>query len=90
MSRFPLFQHYKAHSTTLDGVLAFRSAHWRVTTAERTERISGTLVSGNYFSVLGVRPALGTLIEEDDDTIPDAGGPRGAVAVLSDRHWVQH
>jgi predicted permease len=87
--QFPLFQHYKAHSTTLDGVIAFRSANWRVSDAAGTERISGALVSGNYFSVLGVRPSIGTLIGEDDDTIPDGGGSRGAVAVLSHRYWTQ-
>ncbi len=31
-----------------------------------TERITGELVSGNYFAVLGVKPALGRLITTDD------------------------
>src|SRR5271168_4853103 len=31
-----------------------------------TERITGELVSGNYFSVLGVHPALGRLIAAED------------------------
>jgi putative ABC transport system permease protein len=87
--QYPLFRHFKATSTTLDGVIAFRSAHCRCTTGDRTDRISGVLVSGNYFGVLGVRPALGTLIGEDDDTVPDQGGARGAVAVLSHGFWMR-
>ena len=86
---FPLFRHLEANSTTLDGLVAFRSGHWRFTAAERTERISGVLVSGSYFTVLGIRPALGTLIGKEDDTIPESGGPRGPVAVLSHGFWMR-
>ena len=47
------------------------------------ERLTGRLVSGNYFSMLGVRPALGrTLLPEDDRT---AGG--SPVAVISHAVW---
>src|SRR5688572_23288087 len=28
---YPLFRHFKEHSTTLDGILAFRTSPWRVT-----------------------------------------------------------
>ena len=41
------------------------------------------LVSGNYFELLGVRPALGRLFTEDDDRRP---GER-PMAVLSYRYW---
>src|SRR5215470_1443144 len=44
-----------------------------------TERALGELVSGNYFDVLGVRPALGRLLAPADETSP--GGRQ--VAVLS-------
>jgi predicted permease len=43
----------------------------------------GQLVSGNYFSLLGVRPARGRLIGPDDDRVP-MGHP---VAVLSNDYW---
>jgi predicted permease len=45
----------------------------------------GRLVSGNYFTVLGVDAALGRMIEPSDD---DATR-RHAVAVISDRYWQQ-
>ena len=37
------------------------------------------IVSGNYFEVLGVAPALGQVIEQDDDRLPNSN----PVAVLS-------
>ena len=49
----------------------------------QTERISGELVSGTYFQVLGVGAALGRVITpEDDKTRGD-----GFVAVLSHDYW---
>ncbi|HSQ19584.1 MAG TPA: ABC transporter permease, partial [Blastocatellia bacterium] len=48
-----------------------------------TERLRGDLVSGNYFSVLGVTPAVGRLIGPEDDDQPGAH----PVAVLSHRFW---
>jgi predicted permease len=44
-------------------------------------------VSGNYFDVLGVSAILGRVITPVDDSIDGAGGPDGAVAVLSYRYW---
>jgi len=50
-----------------------------------TERLRGDLVSGNYFSVLGVKSAVGRLITSDDDDQP---GER-PVAVLSYGLWLR-
>lgn len=43
-------------------------------------RVAGTLVSGNYFSVLGVQPALGRLFSAGDS-------PEGKLAVLGYGYW---
>jgi predicted permease len=86
--QYPLFKHFQTNSTTVD-VLAFRTAPWRVSAGEKTERITGALVSGSYFRVLGISPALGTTIGNDDDAIPGSGGPRGPVAVLSHGFWMR-
>jgi hypothetical protein len=48
-----------------------------------TEQIRGGLMTGNYFSTLGVRPALGRLISPADDGQSE-GQP---VAVLSYGFW---
>src|SRR5712691_2811268 len=43
----------------------------------------GQLVSGNYFSLLGVNPAVGRTISVEDDRVPD-GHP---VAMISHGYW---
>ncbi len=45
--------------------------------------IQGQLVSGGYFSLLGVNPAIGVAIGPDDDRVPN-GHP---VAMLSHGYW---
>jgi predicted permease len=47
------------------------------------ERLSGQLVSGNYFDVLGITPHLGRLLTPDDDRVP-GGHP---VVVLDYGYW---
>jgi predicted permease len=86
--QYPLFKHFQMNSRTVD-VLAFRTAPWRFSAGEKTERITGALVSGSYFPVLGISPALGTTIGFDDDAIPGSGGPRGPVVVLSHGFWMR-
>jgi predicted permease len=49
----------------------------------RSERVAAELVSGTFFSSLGVRPAVGRLLTTNDDRAAGAE----AVAVLSYRYW---
>jgi predicted permease len=49
--------------------------------------VQGSLVSGGYFSVLGLSPALGRLLQEDDDRLPAESGNTGCSAVLSYSFW---
>jgi len=51
----------------------------------RTERAAGELVTGNYFSVLGVAPAAGRTLAVSDDAAPGAV----TVAVLSHGFWMR-
>jgi predicted permease len=50
---------------------------------ETATQVRGELVSGNYFSALGVKPALGRLISSDDDRTPG----EHPVAVLGHGFW---
>jgi predicted permease len=56
----------------------------RLTTASRAgeDPIAGEVVTGNFFQALGVRPALGRVLDVSDDK-PGAA----ATAVLSWRYW---
>jgi putative ABC transport system permease protein len=51
----------------------------------QTERGTGELVSGNYFEVLGVQPALGRVFTLDDDRVP-GGHP---LVVLNHAYWTR-
>ncbi|MDP2997188.1 MAG: ABC transporter permease, partial [Bryobacterales bacterium] len=64
------------------------SAHFPVVPASlggtgEPERVWGQLVSGNYFPVIGVRPALGRGVTPAEDDAPG----RDAVVVLSHALW---
>src|SRR5262245_17997055 len=56
-----------------------------IATPSNTERAEGELVSGNYFRVLGVRPTIGRVFE-DEDTIASGSRP---VVVLSYGYWMR-
>jgi putative ABC transport system permease protein len=64
-------------------LLAFRPAPFNVGERGREERTFGLLVSGNYFSVLDLHPALGRLIVPDEASRP-GGEP---VVVLGYDYW---
>jgi predicted permease len=62
------------------GILAASSqAYINVETGADTEAALRKIVSGNYFSVLGVQPLLGRVFSNDDDNLP--------VAVISNAFW---
>ncbi len=52
---------------------------------DRVESLVGEMVTGEYFSTLGLAPAAGRLLSKDDDVSP--GGH--AVAVLSYDYWTR-
>jgi ABC-type antimicrobial peptide transport system permease subunit len=53
--------------------------------AAATPSVQGQMVSGNYYTLLGVSAAAGRLIVPDDDRAPGAN----AVAVLSHAYWMR-
>jgi predicted permease len=55
-------------------------------TAAQTGVVRGEVASGNYFDMLGIRPAQGRVYTPDDDRTPN-GHP---VVVISDRLWRTH
>jgi predicted permease len=73
---YPMYADLRDKQTALAGLLARFGFEANVTYKAQTERTQGELVSGNYFDLLGVRPALGRLITAEDD------GKDGAVPVV--------
>jgi predicted permease len=88
-SSYPDYQAWRDHATLLSGVIAFKERPVGVGVAGRgddanAERAWAMLVSGNYFDVLGVRPALGRFFEGDEQRDTFDAHP---VAVLAHAMW---
>src|SRR6185437_5496483 len=82
---YPLYKDLRAQSHVFSGLLARYAVPLNVAGQGSTERASGELVSGNYFEVLGVPPALGRVFSLQDETAPGAN----PVAVLSYGYWAR-
>jgi predicted permease len=81
---YPMFRDLEKARTGLSGLAAHRSFGVNVAMAGQTPiNGEGTYVSGSYFPVLGLRPALGRLIAPADDQAI-AGS---YVAVLDHAYW---
>jgi putative ABC transport system permease protein len=76
----------RRYATNFDGVCAW-ALPGKGTVGDGTDvrMVDRQFVSGDYFSTLGVRPAVGRLISVADD-VRD-GGPDGVVAVISYPFW---
>ena len=82
----PAYKNLREHSRTVDvAAVDFGGGPMSLGTDGTSERVIGTLVSGNYFDVLGTRAALGRFFREDEDRVP---GER-PVVVLSHALWTR-
>jgi predicted permease len=81
---YPMYQDFRAKNQVFSGVFCRNDAPLSVNYEGKTEFVSGEMVSGNYFSVLGVGAALGRVFDDSDDASP-GGEP---YAVLSYRYWM--
>ena len=77
------YRDYVAQSTLLDGIAVIDRKNLHIGTGETATAISGALVSGNYFDVLGVQALEGRLLAPDDAEVEGAQ----PVAVISARLW---
>ncbi|MPZ21673.1 MAG: FtsX-like permease family protein [Luteitalea sp.] len=81
-SSYPDYVDFRDRAATLSGLAAFASGSLQLSRADVAEIIPGQAVSGNYFSMLGMRPALGRALVPDDD-MPG----RPLVAMISYALW---
>src|SRR5438445_3483883 len=80
---YPHYKDVRDQIPFFEGVIARAGVPLSVAAAGTSERGQGEIVSGNYFAVLGVRPALGRLLDAGDDRLPGAS----PLAVLSYGYW---
>src|SRR5213595_950965 len=67
VSSYPHYKDVRDQIPLFDGVIARAGVPLSVTAAGTSERAQGEIVSGNYFPELGVRPALGRLLDAGDE-----------------------
>jgi predicted permease len=84
MHSYPMYQEFQKRAEPLAEVLCRRLAQASVSIDDQTERLDTEMVSGNYFSMLGVRPALGRVFSSEEDDQVYQGHP---VVVLSYDYW---
>ena len=74
---YPCFEQFRQQSQSFNGLAAFTTQKPKLRIDGQLEEVSGQFVSGNYFSLLGVRAAFGRTLSPADDTVPGRGGPDG-------------
>ena len=80
---YPIFRAIAERSETFSAVAAVRSATHTVGRGADAIRVDAIEASGQYFSVLGARPALGRFFTPPDDELPVGN----TVVVLSYSFW---
>jgi len=80
---YPMYQDFRDKNRVFSGMFCKYGTTLSLSFEGRTELVSGELVSGNYFPVLGVGAAVGRVFNASDDLI-QGGHP---LAVLSYGCW---
>ena len=85
MNSYPMYMDFQQKGAPLAQVIARRNVSASLAVGNQTERVDAELVSGNFFSMLGVKPAVGRVFSSQDDDRIYNGHP---VVVLSHDYWV--
>jgi putative ABC transport system permease protein len=76
------YQDYRTRTNSFDEIAAFNSTDYNLTGGDQPERIAGTRVTANLFSLLGAHVELGrTLLAEDGESGHDN------VVIVSHNFW---
>lgn len=79
---WPDFQDFQRNCTLFDAFIADKIMGTTLSIGDKAERMSGSVVSSNYFNALGVRPILGRGFEPGEDV----GRNAHPVTVIS--YWI--
>jgi predicted permease len=85
MHSYPIYEDYQRKAEPLAEVLCRRLVPASISVENQTERVDMEMVSGNFFTMLGVKPAVGRLFTSAEDDQVVRGHP---VATLSYHYWV--
>jgi predicted permease len=80
---YPMYVDFRDRNDVFDGLVARFGSSATLMSRGQAERVDVELISGNTFEVLGVKPAIGRALTQDDDRTPAAH----PVAMLSHDYW---
>jgi predicted permease len=79
----PVYREMSEKNTVFSGIFTYNWVEATVNDGSQAERVSAELVSGDFFTVLGVGPHLGRVFTDADDQTPGAH----FVTVISYEYW---
>ena len=82
---YPEYLYFRDQNKVFDGLMAHTGMPLSMNAGAQPERVFGMIVSGNFFEVLGTRPAQGRFFLPEEDRTPGAQ----PVVVLSYGLWQQ-
>ena len=80
---YPMYKDLRDQNQVFQGMIASDKTGVGLSWHNQADTSDAEVVTGNYFQVLGLNPALGRLLTPQDDTVKDAN----PVAVLSYNYW---
>ena len=80
---YPMYEDLRDRNTVFDGMMCRYNMSLTVGVGSWSKSSNGEIVSGNYFPLLGIGPALGRVFTANDDLHPNAH----PWAVLSYAYW---
>jgi putative ABC transport system permease protein len=83
---YPMYRDLRDQAKVFDGLIATSPTAVGIAHDRTSEVGDAEIVSGNYFAMLGVGPALGRLLSQADDGAPGSN----PVVVLSHHYWTTH
>src|SRR5262249_40170174 len=86
MHAYPLYQDLQARAEPLSELVCRRLVPASISVDNETERITAEMVSGNFFTMLGVKPAAGRVFDSREDDQVFRGHP---VVVLNYDYWMR-
>jgi predicted permease len=79
----PMFRDFREHNEVFSDMFCRFANSASLSFGQQAERVSVELVSGTYFSTLGIVPAMGRILTPEDDKVP-SGHP---YVVLNYNFW---
>jgi predicted permease len=80
---YAIYEYFRDNLTSVSAVFAQGTADQSIAIDREEDFVTADLVTGSYFTALGLEPAAGRLLIPEDDVLSS----EAPAAVISDRYW---